>query len=93
MTLEQMLEKYRDIKTELAFPLEQLASLEKQIKAHVRETGETAEVDGAKVTVRPGYKRVSWDTKALEGVVAVYPELAKLRKEKQTNPIVSIKVD
>ena len=31
MTLEKMLEEYRDMKVELAYPLEKLANLEKQI--------------------------------------------------------------
>ena len=92
MTLSEMLEKYRDLKIELAGPLGMLAGLEKQIKDHVRDTGETAEIDGASVTVRPGSVRVSWDTKALEGVVVMYPQLAALRSEKETAPVVTLKV-
>ncbi len=51
MTLEEMLEEFRDIKVELAFPLERKDTLEKAIKAHVRETGEVATVDGANIKV------------------------------------------
>ena len=93
-TLENMLAKYRDMKTELAYPLEQLATLEKAIREHVKETGETADIEGARITVTPPKKaRVYWDTKALEGLLVTNPALGKLRTEKMSAPAVRIIVD
>jgi len=94
MTLEEMLEAYRDMKVELAFSLEQLATLEKSIKTHVKDTGETASIDGARITVtNPKKPRVRWDTKALEGFAAAHPELMALRSESMPAPAVRIIVD
>ena len=93
-TLEQLLEKYRDMKVELAFPLEQLSTLEKQIREHVKDTGETAEIEGARITVTPPKSpRVTWNTKALEGLLITNPALGKLRTEKWAAPSVRIIVD
>ena len=92
--LEKKLKEYRDMKTELAFPLEVLHTLEKQIKDLVRETGETCEIDGDRIKViAPKKPRVYWDTKALEGFAAANPKLMKLRSEKWSNPSIRIIVD
>lgn len=94
MNLEEMLKKYAEMKTELAFPLEQLSNLEKQIREYVKETGEVAEIDGARIKViAPKKPRVVWDTKALEGAMAMYPKLAALRSERWASPSVRIEVD
>ena len=93
-SLEQMLSEYRDMKVELAFPLAQLSGLEKRIKAHVKETGETVEIDGARITViAPKKARVYWDTKALEGIAVLNPKILALRSEKWASPSVRIIVD
>jgi len=93
-TLEQLLATYRDMKVEMAFPLEQLATLEKQIREHVKDTGETAEIEGARITViAPKSPRVSWNIKALDGLLVTNPALAKLRTEKWASPAVRIIVD
>ena len=93
-SLEQMLAEYRDMKIELAFPLEQLSKLEKDIKDHVRETGETAEIEGAKITVTPPKKpRVKWDMKGLEGVAALNPKILALKTEYWAAPSVRITVE
>ena len=94
MNLEELLVNYRDMRVELAMSLEQLTSLEKQIKDIVRNTGEVAEIDGARITVtKPKAPRVKWDTKALEGFAAAHPELLALRSEYWVNPSVRIIVD
>ncbi|MHA2428655.1 MAG: hypothetical protein ACXADB_11590 [Candidatus Hermodarchaeia archaeon] len=94
MDLEKKLALYRDMQVELALPLEQMKKLEKEIKDYVRETGETAEIDGARIRVTPPKKpRVYWDTKGLEGVLAIYPKLGKLRTEKMASPSIRIMVD
>ncbi len=94
MNLEEMLTEYRDMKVEMAFPLERLGQLETQIKDLVRETGETPEIEGARIKVTtPKKPRVKWDTKALEGFAAAHPELAALKSEYWAKPSVRIVVD
>jgi len=94
MNLEELLAEYRDMKIELAYPLERLATLEKQIKDIVKETGETAEIDGARITVIPPKNpRARWDTKALEGFAAAYPKLLELKTEYWPSPSVRIVID
>lgn len=94
MDLERMLEEYRDMKVELAYPLEKLANLEKQMKEIVKETGEIVEVEGARIkVVAPKKPRVYWNTKALEGFAAANPKLLALRSEKWSSPSIQIVVD
>jgi hypothetical protein len=93
-TLEEKLAKYRDMKVELAYPLEKLTTLEKEIKAHVKETGETAVIDGARITVTPPKKaRVKWDVKGLEGVAALNPKILALKTEYWASPSIRIIVE
>jgi hypothetical protein len=94
MELEELLTEYRDMKIELAYPLEQLTKLEKQIKDIVKETGETAEIEGARIKVIPPRNpRARWDTKALEGFAAAHPELLELKTEYWPSPSVRIVID
>lgn len=94
MNLEELLTEYRDMKIELAFPLERLSVLEKQIKDIVKETGETAEIEGARIKVTPPKNpRARWNTKALEGFAAAHPELLELKTEYWPSPSVRIIVD
>lgn len=93
MNYEEMLAKYRDMKIELQPAIDAMTALEKQIKAHVLETGEISHgVDGIEVNVRSGYTRQSWDSKALAGYAAAHPEIAQFCKETNVSPSVSIKV-
>ena len=66
--LEELLAQYRDMKVELAYPLEVLKTLEKKIKAHVKENGEVAEIEGARIIVRPSKPRDKWDHKGLKAL-------------------------
>ena len=94
MDLEKLLAEYRDMKVEIAFPLEKLVHIERQIKDIVRETGETAEIEGARIMVKtPKKPRVKWDTKALEGFATAHPELAALKTEYWAKPSVIIVID
>ena len=63
------------------------------IKAHVKETGETAEVEGASISIRNGYTRVSWDSKALAGFAVVHPEINEFKTVREIGPSVTIKVN
>ena len=93
-TLEQLLKTFRDKKVELALPLEQLSNLENKIKNHVRDTGETAEIEGARITVTaPKNPRVKWDTKALEGIAVMNPKILALKTEYWPAASVRIIVD
>lgn len=92
LTLDEMLEMYRDMKSELSPMIEDMKLLEKQIKAHVKETGETGNVDGVDVKIRNGYERTSWDGKALKGYAAAHPEIMEFCKVTSIAPSVSIKI-
>ena len=92
-TLNELLEQYRDMKTELAPAIARLSELEKEIKAHVRETGETATIEGASVKIRKGSTRTSWDSKGLNGYAVAYPEIEEFKTVKQSADVVTIKVD
>ena len=58
---------------------EKTTTLEQEIKADVILAGETVKGDHLMAVFNNG--RVSWDTKGLDGVLAVMPELEKFRKE------------
>lgn len=66
---------------------ENIAKLTAEIKEDVLAGGAT--VKGAHMMAVYAKGRVSWDTKALDGVVALHPELAQFRKEGE--PSVSIR--
>lgn len=78
--LESMLADYRDLQAQLQPELDRLDALKRQIQDHVLETGETARIRGAEVTLRGAYTRESWDGKALAGYAAAHPEIERFRK-------------
>ena len=92
MNLELNLQMYAEMKAELQPALDLLKALEKEIKAHVLESGEVAEVDGASVSIRNGYTRTSWDGKALTGYAAAHPEIEQFCKRSEIKPSAVIKV-
>jgi hypothetical protein len=92
VTLDDMLTIYRDMSQELAPMLKELKDLENAIKGHVKETGETGNVDGVTVKIRNGYERSTWDSKALKGYAVAHPEIAEFCKITVVGPSVSIKV-
>ena len=92
MDINKMLEQYRDMKAELGPAIDALTLLEKDIKAHVLETGETGDVPGVTVSIRNGYIRTSWNGKALEGYAAAHPEIEQFKSVSETGPSVIIKV-
>lgn len=56
-TLEDMMAEWRDIKIELGPFLDRLKVLEKDIKNHVRDTGETIDIEGAGIKITRGYTK------------------------------------
>jgi hypothetical protein len=80
-----------DINTEFAIKSEavdeNIAKLTAEIKNDVLQLGGTVKGEHMMAVWSKG--RVSWDTKALDGVVALHPELAQFRKEGE--PSVSIR--
>ena len=90
--LEEMLEQDRDMSQELQPALDQLKALKKRIQEHVLETGQIAEVEGAKVSIRRGYTRVSYDRKKLDGLALAYPAIADCRTEREIGPAAVVKV-
>jgi hypothetical protein len=67
---------------------EAAAALEAEIKAEVIAAGASVKSERLQAIYIKG--RVSWDTKALEGVAATIPQIAKFRKEGE--PSVSFRV-
>lgn len=90
--LTEALEKYRDMNIELSPAIDAMKDLEKQIKDHILETGEMADVDGVTVSIRSGYTRTSWDGKKLEGYAAAHPEVLAFAKETAVGQSVAVKV-
>ena len=92
MNLQESLEKYRDLSRAIAPARAELDQLKKEIKEHVLETGEVAEVDGAAISVRKGSVRHTWNNAKLEGFALIHPVILEARTTKETNPSVTIKV-
>ena len=92
VNIELLLEMYRDMKLELQPSIDRLKAIEKDIKKHVMETGEVAEVDGCSVSIRQGYERTSWNGKALTGYAAAHPEIEQFSKVSQVKASAVIKV-
>ena len=87
-----MLVCYRDMKNDLQPMMAELKNMEKFIKEHVMETGEVVEIDGASVSIRNGYTRTSWDSRALSGYAAAHPEIQQFCKQSEIKPSAVIKV-
>jgi uncharacterized protein YqeY len=89
--LDEIKKAEADINAEFAIKSEAVdANIEKltsEIKNEVLANGATVKGDHMMAVFAKG--RVSWDTKALDGVVALHPELAQFRKEGE--PSVSIR--
>jgi hypothetical protein len=92
LTLSDKLELLIEMKCEIAPQLQTIKDLETEIKEEVLATGEIPQAEGAKVTIRSGYRRASWDTKALEGFAAAHPEILVFKQEKAYPPSVSIRI-
>ena len=98
---QDALARYRDMKVELAFHLEQLKVLEKKIKeaarAHVKETGEVGdivEIDGARIRVTRPYPKTTFTSQAdaLEWL-AKHEEGKKYVTTKQVSAGIRLQVD
>ena len=92
MQLEKALNEYVELKEKLEPQLAELKAMEAVIKQHVLDTGEVAETQRAKVSIRKGYVRSSWDNKALRGYAAAKPEILEFCKESEVAPAVVIMV-
>jgi phage host-nuclease inhibitor protein Gam len=77
---KEIREKIAEIEEEFAGKNEKaqkiLGDLEEEIKNGIVSTRETLVVKGLKASFHPG--RVTWDAKALEGVVKSNPDVAKV---------------
>lgn len=91
-TLDQMIEEYRDLFIAFQPQIDYMNTLKKQITQHVKETGETGDVEGVTVSIRKGGTRTTWDSKALVGYAAAHPEIEQFKSVKTTAPSVTIKV-
>ena len=88
---------YRDVKIEFVWPTLRLASLEKKMREHIKDTGETADIDGAKITFRKGSEITGINAKALLKAAAEDPALQAVIepyvKITKRAPGISFKVD
>lgn len=91
--LEELLAQYRDMKVELAHPLEVLKTLEKKIKVRVKENGEVAEIEGARIVVRPSKPRDKWDHEGLKVLAERDDRILKYCKQVTYSPAIIIQVD
>lgn len=92
MDLNELLTQYRDMYIELQPAIDQMNALKKQISEHVKETGETGNVEGVNVSIRKGSERVTWNSKALVGYAAAHPEIEQFKSVKMSSPAVTVKV-
>ena len=96
-----LLKIYRDMKIEIAMPLEQLYTIETAVKQaarlRVQATGERntfMAVDGARIKSTPPRRpRVTWNTAALDGYAAAHPEILEFRTEKWAAPSIKLIID
>ena len=84
--LNEAIERLDAMRAELGPAIDQMTALEKDIRAHVLETGETHD----RITIRNGYTRVSWDNRALAGYAVDHPEIKQFAKESEVGPSVAI---
>jgi hypothetical protein len=86
--------KYRDLKRKTAFVLEQIHTLEKEIRAEIKDTGELPIVEGVtfKIT-HPKKERTKWNTAGLEGYAISNPDVLEFQTKYWASPSLSITVE
>lgn len=84
--LNEAIEQLDAMRAELGPAIEQMNALEKRIRAHVLATGEKHD----RITVRNGYTRVSWDSRALFGYAVDHPEIKAFCSTSEVGPSVAI---
>jgi len=92
MNIQEALEKYRDLKTELSIKLDTLNQLKFHIKKLSLSSGEIVKVDGASTSFRKGYVRSSWDNRGLRGYAVAHPEILTFVSETRTSATVYIRL-
>jgi hypothetical protein len=92
MTIENKIQAYHDIYTELKPLIDEMKTLEKEIKSHVLETGQIPEVAGVEIKLRKGYKRSTWNNDMLRGYATSHPEILDFAKETLVKASVSMRV-
>lgn len=92
-SLEDKLAEYRDIKQELGPFLDRLKALEKDIKEHVKDTGEVAEIQGARIVLGRAYTRDAIDRVPFLDYARNKQHLHKFIKTISVSPAVKIQID
>jgi len=96
-----LLATMRDMKVELAFPLEQLNLLEQAVRkaASIRvamtgEAGKFLQIEGASLkVVHPQKPRVTWNGQGLDGYSVAHPEILMFRTEKWAKPSITPEIE
>lgn len=91
-SLNDLLLAYRGMVNKYQHHIDDMNAIKKEITQHVKETGETGDVEGVTVSIRKGGTRTTWDSKALVGYAAAHPEIDQFKSVKTTAPSVVIKV-
>lgn len=92
-SLQFLLTRYRDLSHRLQPALNDLEDLKQAVKNKAMELGENMEIEGAKVELRNGYERVTWDSGKLDGLALVYPAIEQCKKvtEVKASVVVTVK--
>ncbi len=78
MTIEEKLERYAALQTELKPVTDKIKALEAEIKDYVKEHGDI-ESDNARTETIDVKGRVKWDTQALDGYAVANPDVLQFR--------------
>ena len=95
MSEQTTAEKMTDLvamKQELSPAIAKMVKLEKELKAELMESGDTPPiVEGLTVTMKAGYSRAGWDSKALEELALIIPEVLECKKPTAVKATVAFK--
>ena len=90
----ELLDDLRVAKEALLPALAEVKIMEAEVKRRVLASGEAVHVPGASATIRAGYSRARWDSKALDTYLLLHERspIRKFRSESQVAPGVTIKL-
>lgn len=88
-----MLAEYRDAVAELKPAVDRLEAMKAEVKRLALELNEDVTIEGASITMRPGYQRSQWNGKALDGYAAAHPELEQFKKVVNVKATAAIKIN
>ncbi len=95
MSLKSNLEKLVEMKSEVAPLIKAIRDLEKETKLALMEMSadeiSKISVSGLDITPRDGYVKTTWDSKSLEELGAIIPEVLECKKVSEVKPTIAYK--